>query len=780
MPRHPHLALLTVALLAVACTSPPPLDPPRTDATAQPSPPRPPDDKGVGVPPGAAPFDPPLRARLEAAVARRDPASPPRTRHRRPDGAPTWTNRLALESSPYLLQHAHNPVNWYPWGEEAFEAARRLHRPIFLSVGYSTCHWCHVMEEESFEDLAIAELLNTRFVAIKVDREQRPDIDNLYMEAVYALRGSGGWPMTVVMTPDRQPFFGATYLPPRAGVRGSQTGLEETLLEIAERYAVAPDEVVGQAERLSRTIAQRVQPPRPGGLPGPEALTAAVDAERRSFDPINGGVGRRQKFPMPSLWSALLRIHRRAPDPATLAMVTTTLDHMANGGLNDQLGGGFHRYTVEPTWTVPHFEKMLYDNAQLVLLYLDAAQATGDLRYIEVAEQVLRYVAREMTAPVGAFYSATDADSNGAEGLFFTWTPAELRAALPPPDAALALTFWGVTDAGNFDGRTILTARPPLPTLATSLGLTEADARASLARSRDTLYATRARRVPPALDDKLLTAWNGLMISAFARAGRILGDPDHLARATTAADFVLTHLRIDGRLRHDASGDGQPSPQLGFLDDYALCIAGLLDLWEATAEPRWLSAALELQTVLDAVFADPLGGYFLESTEHEALLSRQKPADDGALPSGNAVAAHNLLRLAEITTDPAWRDRADALFKAFALVLDRSPTAMPHLLAALEASLDTPWEIVLVADSTAGHRPFLDRMAALYLPNHVLIPVVTGPQAATVEAISPLVAFKRPINGKPTAFVCQRGTCKLPTTDPDVFARQLSEVAPLP
>ncbi|MFN8544491.1 MAG: thioredoxin domain-containing protein [Candidatus Binatia bacterium] len=750
------LAALVILGFGVACSDP----------THDPPPP------AIGPLPGAESFSSKLQAELAAALAAKGAAYHPHTRHLRPDGTPRYTNRLILESSPYLLQHAHNPVNWYPWGDEAFAHAARESKPVLLSVGYSTCHWCHVMEDESFEDEEIATYLNQHYVAIKVDREVRPDVDDVYMSVVQMLTGSGGWPMTVWLTPERQPFSGGTYFPPRQFLSALQ--------QLRQAFDVEPFRVAEQAGEITRRLQQSAE--RPGGeaLPDATVLRRAFDGFATTFDGANGGFGRAPKFPRPPDLELLLRYHRHVASARALDMVTLTLEKMAAGGIHDHVGGGFHRYATDATWQVPHFEKMLYDNAQLAAVYLAAYQVTKRDEFADMTRDILDYVGREMTAPEGGFYAATDADSEGAEGKFFVWTPAEVRAALDGPHADVVLADYGVTDKGDFHGKNILHVTAPLPEVASKLGLEPTRLRQLLDEARAELYAVRARRVAPHKDTNILAAWNGLMISAFARAGSVLGNPGYIGRATAAARFALERMRADGRLRRSFAGG--TAHEEAFLDDYAFVAAGLLDLYEATFELRWLREAIALQDVLVRDFSDAdKGGFFLTGARREVTLSRQKPYYDGATPSGNAVAALNMLRLAEFTADDRWRGRAEATLRTFALILQRTPGAAPALLAALDFRLDRPKEIVIIspAGQTDGSRPLLNTVHAAYVPNHVLTVTTEGEEQARQRSLIPLVAEKLALHGTATAYVCEQKVCSLPTSDPAVLAAQLAKVHPL-
>jgi len=739
---------------------------------------RPAEQRPLAPLPGAAPLDPALARRLGEASRRRAAEAKPRTRHLAPDGAPLYTNRLILESSPYLLQHAHNPVDWYPWGDEAFAAARRLGRPVLLSIGYSTCHWCHVMEEESYEDLEIAEFLNAHFVAVKVDREERPDVDEVYLTAVQAMTGSGGWPLNVWLTPERQPFYGGTYFPPRAGERGARTGFLPLLNTLADVYARDP----GRAATAAADLAARLEAgaeEASAGEPGVDAIRHAVAALDAGFDGTWGGFGRAPKFPRPSALALLLRYHRRTGDARTLAMVTTTLERMAAGGIHDQLGGGFHRYAIDAEWRVPHFERMLYDSAQLVALYLEAFQVTGREDFAQVARDALDWVAREMTAPDGGFYSATDADSAGEEGSYFVWTPAEIDAAVGADEGRLVRAYYDVTPEGNFaGGKNILWQPHPPSEVAASLGVTPDRLARAVETARPALLAARARREPPATDRKILVAWNGLMLSAFARGALALGEPRYLAAARRVAALLVERGVSDGRLRHEIT-EGRAKGE-AFLDDHAFLIAGLLDLFEADADARWLRRALALQERLDAGFADPAaGGYFFTAAEGERLLTRPKPDDDGALPAGNSVAALNLLRLAEYTGDQRYRERATGVLRAFGQVMARTPAALPAMLAALDFHLDRAKEIVIVSARDGDARPLLETLGRTFVPNRVVL-VASESAVAGLAAWAPVAAEKRAIGGKATAYVCEAMRCELPTTDPGVLAAQLRKTTPLP
>jgi uncharacterized protein YyaL (SSP411 family) len=717
-----------------------------------------------GTLPGAPPIDATLASKLGEKWNTRPKGYVPRTRHVRADGSPKYTNRLFLESSPYLRQHAHNPVNWYAWGDEAFDAAKKLGRPVFLSIGYSTCHWCHVMEEESFENEDIARQLNENFIAIKVDREERPDLDTLYMQAVEMLSGAGGWPMSTWLTPDRKPFYGGTYFPAQQ--------FSALLRNLIERYRDDPVGVADAAGRLTQEINRSLDSTdRDGALPPESVLNAAADRYASTFDPVYGGTNRAPKFPSSLPVRFLLHHSVRTGSGRSLHMATLTLEKMALGGIHDQVAGGFHRYSTDARWLVPHFEKMLYDNALLAMDYLAGFQATGAESFADVARDILRYVERDMTSPEGGFYCATDADSLGPtghreEGRFFTWTPDEIAGAIGPERGRAFDAYYGVTPGGNFGGRSILSAS--LLPVATEL-----------AGDRELLYLSRDKRPHPARDEKILTAWNGLMISAYAQAALVLGSPAYQATAERAADFVLTRLRKDGRLlRAFTNGAARVD---GYLEDYAFLIAGLLDLFEASGDPRWMRESLALDEALQRHYEDAdRGGFFLTSDDHQAqALAREKPGYDGAEPSGNSVEALNLLRLGELTSDRRYTQRAERTLAAFDRTLAGSPESLSEMLLALDFRFDSPKEIVIVTPTNrAEAEPLLARLQKRFVPNRVLTVVADGVSRDALEALVPTVRGKVARQGKATAYVCEKQTCQAPTTDPDVFARQLERSRP--
>ncbi|HMJ52298.1 MAG TPA: thioredoxin domain-containing protein [Polyangiaceae bacterium] len=729
-----------------------------------------------------------LKARLEKALRAKGPSYAPRTRHKHADGTPQYTNRLILETSPYLLQHAHNPVNWFPWGEAAFERATELRRPIFLSVGYSTCHWCHVMEEESFEDEEIARYLNDHYVAIKVDREERPDVDAVYMTFVQSF-GSGGWPMSVWLTPKREPFLGGTYFPPRAGVRGAKRGFLDLLREQAEGFAADPSGLAETARALLRRVQAASAPEPAGDFPPASVLRVARAQSAQRFDPAFGGARGAPKFPSSFPVRFLLRFARRGSDAEARQMAITTLERMRAGGIYDQVGGGFHRYATDAGWVVPHFEKMLYDNALLAEVYLEAARATGDARLRNTARETLDYLLREMQSEQGTFYSATDADSSTEmgrreEGIFFTWTPNELRTALGDDDARLAAAWFGVTDAGNFEGRSILSTPRPLEEVARQLALEPRLVLDRFPTIRSRLLATRSQRPPPLRDDKVIVAWNGLALSALARAAIVLGDRTYEQAAIRTARALVAPLRAGRRLPH-VFVDGREQEK-GFADDHVLLAHALLDVFELTADPDWLADATGLMEEMERSFADPThGGYFLSAEQHETLLLRGKPDYDGPIPSVNSVAALTWLRLYAYADEERFRQRAETTVRAFARTLQDRPLALEHMLLALDWATDTVKEIVIVTPEGRGAlapsaRPLLDVLQRTFAPNAVLVVATAADLAGTMARSIPWARDKPLRGGGATAYVCNRGACKLPTNDPKVFAAQLAETTAYP
>src|SRR5438477_1089199 len=681
-------------------------------------------------------------------------------------GPESKPNRLAAETSPYLLQHAHNPVDWYPWSEEAFARARAENRPILLSVGYSACHWCHVMERESFEDENTARLMNELFVNVKVDREERPDVDDVYMKAVQMLTGRGGWPMTVFLTPDGKPFYGGTYFPPvdRHGLPGFPRLLEA----VARAYRDRPDEVARSVDRILSALEGAEQPRPSDEAPDPSLVRRAAEGLLGAVDRHRGGLGGAPKFPHPAVFQLFLRQRRAAPRSDLLDAVLLTCRRMAQGGLYDQIGGGFHRYTVDAQWRVPHFEKMLYDNAQLPRLYLEAFQVTGDRWLRAIAEETLDYVLRDLRHPEGGFYSATDADSEGEEGKYFVWTPAEVARLVDPNDVDLVCRYWDISEEGNFDGKSIPHVTLTVEQVARMFGRSPAEGAAALERARTRLLAARGERVPPARDEKILASWNGLMIGTLAEAGRVLRTPRIVGAACAAAEFVWTRMRSGGNLLHGWAGGG--AKHGAYLDDHAFVASALLDPYEATGDRVHLERTRELAAELDARFHDGAGGgYFFTAHDEERLIARSKPGADGSLPSGNAVAAHVLLRLHHLTGEAGHRARAEEILRLYHDEAAENPFGHATYLQALELYLEGPLEVVVVGRRGAADTDELwGEVARAYLPHRVLVATEPG------DADPPAPARARPpVDGRATAYVCRNFTCSAPVTRADELARLL-------
>ncbi len=686
------------------------------------------------------------------------------------EGGARHTNRLIHETSPYLLQHAHNPVDWYAWGDEALSHAKEGNRPILLSIGYSTCHWCHVMERESFENEAIAALMNRHFICIKVDREERPDLDEVYMAATLALnRGQGGWPMTVFLTPDQEPFFAGTYFPPTD--RYGRPGFPTLLQRIAELWQQDPDGLRNQAAELTELLRQQTRPV--SSMPVGEAeVAAAVASATETFDAVYGGFGPPPKFPAATKLSLLLRHSQRTGDPRVLPMVRKTLDAMAQGGIYDQIGGGFARYSTDERWLVPHFEKMLYDNALLTRTYLEAFQDTGDPSYRRIAIEVLDYILREMTAPEGGFYSATDADSEGEEGKFFVWTPAEIVAILGEEEGRRFCAYYDITARGNWEGNSIPNVRRTVDQVAAKLEIDSPALQAELDRARPKVYEARQQRIPPGLDDKILTAWNGLMISAMAEGYRVLGDQRYLDAASRAVDFLLgTLVRADGRLlRTYRAGKAHLD---AYLEDYAYLAEALIDLYEAGGASRYLVGSQRLVEILCADFADPeSGAFFSTAKDHESLIVRHREGTDGATPSGNAVAASALARLSFHLDREDLRSAAERAIIAYGKQISQHPHAFAKSLIVVDLLLHGPVELALIGSPEEAHFEALRRAVGRhYLPRRI---IAYHDPAAGDPPPFPLLAGKGLVNGQSALYVCQNFTCQSPITDPALVASALA------
>ena len=670
------------------------------------------------------------------------------------------TNRLAQETSPYLLEHAQNPVDWYPWGPEALDRAREENKPILLSIGYSACHWCHVMARESFEDHETAALINRDFIAIKVDREERPDLDQVYMRATQAMTGSGGWPMTVFLLPNGTPFFAGTYFP--SSERSGMPSFRRVLAAVADAFANRQQDVAQTADQVREFLQRPALPLAEGRL----AATLLDEAHRRlarDYDPGYGGFGGAPKFPQPMLLEFLLRTYARTGQAAALEMATDTLRAMAAGGMYDQLGGGFHRYSVDERWLVPHFEKMLYDNALLVRAYLDGWQVSRDPAFVRVVEETLGFVLREMTAPDGGFYSSLDADTEGEEGRFYLWTPKELDAVLGPEAGGALARAFDVTPDGNFEGRSILH-----PVAPGALDL--------LAMARDRLLAARARRVRPHRDEKVIAAWNGLMLRAFADGGRVLRRPDLVAVAEANARFMLARMRQDNRMRRSYKDGRAPLP--GYLEDQAAVADGLLSLYEASFDPTWLEHVHGLVTEMVRAFWDDTKATFFDTAaDQEQLLVRPQDVTDNAVPSGPSMAVDVLLRAGTLLGEPSWVDRARVTLERLGPTAAKAPQAFGRLLAAVDFYLGRPVELAVIGDPAEPlATAFLEVIRARYLPNRLVAVAPPGPQRQPMALLSDRTA----INDSVTAYLCEGFVCQAPTTDPSELARQLDAFSARP
>jgi uncharacterized protein len=678
-----------------------------------------------------------------------------------------WENRLARETSPYLLQHAHNPVDWYAWGDEALERARREDRPILLSIGYAACHWCHVMERESFENEKVAQLMNESFVCIKVDREERPDLDDIYMSATVAMSGSGGWPMTVFLTPAQEPFFAGTYFPPVD--RFGRPGFRTVLQKLTELWQNERSAVLGQAKELTEHVRKLAAPGANGSLQL-DSQRSAVEQLAQSYDSRHGGFGKAPKFPPAQTLELFLRYVRRTDDARANSMLKGTLDGMKAGGMYDQLGGGFARYSTDERWHVPHFEKMLYDNAQLAKVYTEAYQLGADPEYARIATETLDYVMREMQGPEGGYYSATDADSEGVEGKFFVWEPHEIEELLGPEDAERFCAYYDVTAQGNWEGLNVLRVQRKHEAVAAELGISEATLRESLARALPILYEARSQRVPPLLDDKVLVAWNGLMIEAFALAARVFPERGYAESAGRAASFLLERLtRPDGGLfRTYRAGKAHLA---AYLEDYAYFAQGLVSLYEVSGDERYLNEAARLAERLLSDFGDAEGGPFYQTAHaHEALIARVRDGHDGAIPNANAIAAHALARLARHLGRPAWEERAREALRGYAQAVERLPRAFGSTLNALDFMTEASLELVLVGEpGTPGYNDLAAEIAKRYAPNRI-----EARLAPNHTSRLPLAEGKSLVDAKAALYVCRNFTCSAPVTTPSEAAALLT------
>ena len=683
------------------------------------------------------------------------------------------TNKLINEASPYLLQHAHNPVDWYPWGQEALDRAMKQDKPIFLSIGYSTCHWCHVMERESFENERIAEIMNEHFVSIKVDREQRPDVDRVYMDAVQMMTGSGGWPLSVFLTPQGKPFYGGTYFPPTD--MPGRPGFERVLLAIADAWKNKREQLISSAGKLSEALAN-VGPTQETKLSA-AMMESGFNYLQRIFDPLRGGFGAAPKFPQPTYLSMLLGYGYRTGDKRALEMVEKTLDEMAKGGMYDHIGGGFHRYSTDARWLVPHFEKMLYDQALISRAYLEAWQITGKADYARVAREIFDYVLRDMTNPDGGFYSAEDADSEGHEGKFYVWDPKETTAVLGKNDAAIFNRYYGVTEKGNFEeGKSILNVTTPIEQLAKEYGKEQTEIESILAEARSKLFRARHKRIHPHTDDKVIAGWNGLMISSLAYGGAILGEEKYVKGAERCAEFILKTLHKDSRLMRYYR-DGRVVER-GFLDDHAYMILGLVSLYEASFDVKWLAEAKKLSSEMIDLFADEQrGGFFLTGKDSEKLIVRTRPNYDGAVPSGNSIAALALLRLGRLTMNQQLGVQGRKTLESFSQRLEQSPVSLSAMLVALNFWLGPAQEIVIAgADSAADTTGMLELVRRRFLPNTVVVLHDQGKTDAAFYEVLPFVRNQIARGDKATAYVCENYACKQPVNEIDEFEKMLSEI----
>jgi len=696
-----------------------------------------------------------------------------------PDSREHNVNRLAGEKSPYLLQHAHNPVDWYPWGEEAFDKAKQDDKPIFLSIGYSTCHWCHVMERESFEDPRVAELINEAFIPVKVDREERPDIDSIYMSVCQMLTGRGGWPLTIIMTPEKKPFMAATYIPKES--RHGMAGMLDIVPAVKSMWTLKREELLANAEEIVSAISSGVHENIGGPSLDRSTLDRTYQMLRNNFDPVNAGFGNAPKFPTPHHMTFLLRYWKRSQENEALEMVERTLQAMRMGGIYDHIGFGFHRYSTDSRWLVPHFEKMLYDQALMSIALAETYQATQDPVYRESAEEVFRYVLRDMHAPDGGFYSAEDADSEGEEGRFYLWTEQELQDVLGQADAGLMQEIFNTTAQGNFldeatrthTGRNILHMEEKLAEIASRRREDYERLKRSYETSRRKLFEHREKRIHPAKDDKIMTDWNGLMIVALSKAARAFGEPAYAREAAATADFVISKMTgPDGRLFHRFR-DGDVAVE-GFLEDYAFFIWGLIELYQATFNVEYLKQALHLNDRLLALFRDSIhGGFFHTAEDSEKLILRSKEIYDGAIPSGNSVCALNLLQLGRITGNTDLEKKAYEILQLFSGQVSRIPLGYTHLMCALDFAVGPSMEIVVAGDPESKEtQDIISDINREYLPNKVVV-LKPGEEAPEITGIAEYVAEMSMKDGRTTVHICRNYNCELPTNDREEILRQL-------
>jgi len=682
-------------------------------------------------------------------------------------------NRLIHEKSPYLLQHAYNPVDWYPWSAEAFERARKEDKPIFLSIGYSTCHWCHVMERESFENHEVAKFMNEAFVSIKVDREERPDLDHIYMTVCQILKGSGGWPLTIIMTPDKRPFFAATYIPKET--RFGRMGMMDLIPRVTQVWKERREEVLGSADKILAAL-KTVEKEPSGVEPDTSTLDKAYQELAGRFDENFGGFSKAPKFPTPHNFFYMLRYWKRTGNQKALGMVEKTLQEMRQGGIYDHVGFGFHRYSTDQEWLVPHFEKMLYDQAMLAIAYVEAYQVTGKKNDRKTAEEIFSYVLRDMTAPTGGFYSAEDADSEGVEGKFYVWTEEEIRMVLPREEADLIINVFHVEKRGNFleeatgerKGANILHLKRSLSEVASDLKMAEKNLQDRLEAARQKLFAVREERIHPYKDDKILTDWNGLMIAALAKGSRVFGEATYAEGAKKAVDFIFDQMRSpNGRLWHRFR-DGQAGITAS-VDDYAFLIWGLIELYEATFDARYLKTAMELNEEMLKHFWDgKSGGLFFTPDDGEDLIVRKKEIYDGAVPSGNAVAMLNLLRLGRFTGQSLLEERAMKIGRAFSEAVEQFPSGYTQFLVALDFVIGPSYEVVVVGHSEAEDtKEMLKALSTRFIPNKVTLFRPTEIESPSIDQLAEYIKHQVSLDGKATAYVCVNFACNQPTTEVD-------------
>ncbi|MCP4609093.1 MAG: thioredoxin domain-containing protein [Planctomycetes bacterium] len=685
-----------------------------------------------------------------------------------------YTNRLINETSPYLLQHAHNPVDWYPWGKEAFERAKKEDKPVFLSIGYSTCHWCHVMERESFENEQIAEIMNKHFICIKVDREHRPDVDGIYMNAVQMMTGSGGWPLSVFLTPDGKPFYGGTYFPPK-DIYG-RPGFERVLLSIAEAWKNKRQEVVDSSDKISDVLASLAGPTEKEAL-SVDMLQDGFDYFRATFDAANGGFGPAPKFPQPTNLSMLLSYWHRTNDIQALEMVEKTLDAMAKGGIYDHIGGGIHRYATDGLWLVPHFEKMLYDQALVSKVYLQGYQATGNKKYAATAREIFDYVLRDMTDPDGGFYSAEDADSEGKEGVFYVWDLKQIKSILDKDEAEIFAAYYSVTKKGNFEeNKTILNIEMSMAQLEEKFQKDHAAIMNILTNARSKIFAEREKRIRPHRDDKIITAWNGLMISSMAYGGAVLQEEKYIKAAEQAAKFTLNALHKQGRLMRYYRQGRAVEP--AFLDDYAFTILGFLDLYGASFDTKWLIEAKMLAEEMITLFADnEQGGFFLTGKDSEKLIARIKPSTDGVIPSGNSAATIALLKLGKLTMNQYFTEQGGKVLESFSRQLKQSSGYSSEMLSALNFLLGPTQEIVIAGNADAADtQQMLKLIRSKFLPNAVILLHQQEKTDSAIDKTIPFIKNLTAIEGKATAYVCENYACNQPVNKIYDLDKMLSDI----